>query len=570
MLKQLALATLLDLSILLLLWCVMDPTLPAYFNPLSPWCVMDPTLPAYFNPLSPGGAPAVGGWQDQQQGEQQASLVPAVGGGGQEEAQQQAAGQEEAQQQAAQQESAAAAQQAPGPAIGDFVWNPDWSREEIAHFRTLPAWNTLRTWVQQNLRVFARRTSAAHTTNACQPGKVPGPSGPNGSLKSCGLETFLQVPAVGGGSMSYVQVCLPHAFVHGDGLEIRFVSLASVELDTHMKIQEHACTELLCYLVVSAPARVRLHPSCFRGGTQGIEEFQTKAVDFGRSVGFNTNSLAWQVPEIHAGQPLAASACIGQALAAAPPPVGPAAGPAVGGIDDHVAILTALQGLKINKEYLTLRDRIPTDIAMQLKDLLPKDGLLPFLKQYPNFFEVTISGQVNRKKKPMYTFTVKPSIKDLVTAYGGGASPAVGGQGPTVGDQGPSPVGPAVGGQGGSSSSGGPQPSNTVATLPLGLEPVGSNVSSSPTWQDVSSLSTWHSAAPAVGGLANIPEGTATQWSVQDMVAYLDALYLGHLGPAIIANGLDGHFFLQCTQAELELIGIGFLQWKKIMTYMPQ
>ena len=79
MLKQLALATLLDLSILLLLWCVMDPTLPAYFNPLSPWCVMDPTLPAYFNPLSPGGAR---GWQDQQQGEQQASLVPAVGGGG--------------------------------------------------------------------------------------------------------------------------------------------------------------------------------------------------------------------------------------------------------------------------------------------------------------------------------------------------------------------------------------------------------------------------------------------------------------------------------------------------------
>ena len=54
------------------------------------------------------------------------------------------------------------------------------------------------------------------------------------------------------------------------------------------------------------------------------------------------------------------------------------------------------------------------------------------------------------------------------------------------------------------------------------------------------------------------------------MVAYLDALYLGHLGPAIIANGLDGHFFLQCTQAELELIGIGLLQWKKIMTYMPQ
>ena len=53
------------------------------------------------------------------------------------------------------------------------------------------------------------------------------------------------------------------------------------------------------------------------------------------------------------------------------------------------------------------------------------------------------------------------------------------------------------------------------------------------------------------------------------MVAYLDALSLGHLGPAIIANGIDDCFFLQLTQADLEAIGIGPLQWKKLMTYMP-
>ena len=120
-------------------------------------------------------------------------------------------------------------------------WNPDWSHEEIGQLRTIPEWNTLLTWVAQNMRVIARETLAAHTTTACQPGKVPGPSGPGGSLKACGLDTLLPAPA-DGGSLSYVQVDLPHAFVHGDGLHIRFVSLVSAELTTPMKIQEHACT----------------------------------------------------------------------------------------------------------------------------------------------------------------------------------------------------------------------------------------------------------------------------------------------------------------------------------------
>ena len=107
---------------------------------------------------------------------------------------------------------------------------------------------------------------------------------------------------------------------------------------------------------------------------------------------FCNQSLAWQAPEIHAGLPLAASAYIGQGLFAVPPPVGPAAGPAVGGTVDHVAVLNALRGLKYNKEYLTDKYKIPMVIAMQLKEPLPKEGLLPFLKQYPNVFEVTAVG----------------------------------------------------------------------------------------------------------------------------------------------------------------------------------
>ena len=69
-------------------------------------CAMDPTHP--LPPAVGSVATAVGGGQDQQQGEQQASQVPA------------------------------AAEQAPGPAVGGQIqvwvpqWNPDWSLEEIA------------------------------------------------------------------------------------------------------------------------------------------------------------------------------------------------------------------------------------------------------------------------------------------------------------------------------------------------------------------------------------------------------------------------------------------------------
>ena len=35
-------------------------------------------------------------------------------------------------------------------------------------------------------------------------------------------------------------------------------------------------------------------------------------------------------------------------------------------------------------------------------------------------------------------------------------------------------------------------------------------------------------------------------------------------------NGIDGHFSLQCAQADLQSIGIGPLQWKKNITYIPR
>ena len=167
------------------------------------------------------------------------------------------------------------------------------------------------------------------------------------------MEGCLQ-PAVGSGIN--LQIALPHAFVHGVGLGVRYVSMRIEESAPKKKLQEQSCLELLCYLVVSAPARVRLHPSCFIGGQQKVQEFRMKAVELGNSIGFDERSLAWQVPEVHVGQPLVATVNIGNAESPVPPPcwerpaVGSTGRPAVGG---HAAVLDALRGLHTNKVYLT-------------------------------------------------------------------------------------------------------------------------------------------------------------------------------------------------------------------------
>ena len=54
------------------------------------------------------------------------------------------------------------------------------------------------------------------------------------------------------------------------------------------------------------------------------------------------------------------------------------------------------------------------------------------------------------------------------------------------------------------------------------------------------------------------------------MFTHLDAIKLGHLKQIFRENALDGAFFLQCVQEDLQAIGIGQVQWKKIRMYMPQ
>ena len=76
------------------------------------------------------------------------------------------------------------------------------------------------------------------------------------------------------------------------------------------------------------------------------------------------------------------------------------------------------------------------------------------------------------------------------------------------------------------------------------------------------------SSLPVVGG-NQTPHGIMSDWDVNGMVSLLESISLGHLSKAFIENGLDGAFFLQCSQEELAEIGLTALQFKKIMAYAP-
>ena len=328
----------------------------------------------------------------------------------------------------------------PVPAVGGPnipAWDPAWAQVEIEHFRTLWDWGCFTQLLAKKLCTSPRRALSAHTTTACQPKKA---DGPGGSLKDAGMDDIL--PAVGG--QFFVRVNLPHAFSYGDGLAVTYVSTAEKDAKA---VQNQACLELLCYLVVSAPGRVRLPPGCFVQGGVDIDDFRAKAIEFSQQVGFTEQRLAWQIPEIHTGQPLAALAAFGQhagpgqPLAAmqpiAPPPA--AAGPIEPAVGGDEAVLEILRSLRINTEYQTAQHRIPTAIGKQLEPVLRKHGLLPFLQRYPQYFDVTLTGGVTSNKKPQYTFKMKAAINDVAAiqpAVGGGAAvaaPAVGGLAPAIG-----------------------------------------------------------------------------------------------------------------------------------------
>ena len=147
----------------------------------------------------------------------------------------------------------------------------------LAKARDLESWQGLIKWLEESIQTKPRKLLAAHTTSACQPQKQSGPSGDN--LGRCGMDNIQSAVGDDGKTMCFVEVKLPHAYSHGDGLDIHY---KSESFDGSSEVENHACLELLCFLVMSGPGRVRLPPNAFKLGQDGINEFREKAMAFAR------------------------------------------------------------------------------------------------------------------------------------------------------------------------------------------------------------------------------------------------------------------------------------------------
>ena len=187
----------------------------------------------------------------------------------------------------------------------------------------------------------------------------------------------------------WLEVQLPHAFSCGDGLGLRY---KSESWEDQGMVEGHACLELLCYLVVSAPCRVRLLPKAFRGGAPTVESFKKLAIDFARGL---------------AGDRLVGDrlSLLGSfAMSALPPQVAWSGGsntPAVGGDINDEAVLNILRDLKVNKEYTSAEKgrKVSKAVGLALGAVLPKGGLLPFLQRFPQYFQVSLTGEMTTVKK---------------------------------------------------------------------------------------------------------------------------------------------------------------------------
>ena len=64
--------------------------------------------------------------------------------------------------------------------------------------------------------------------------------------------------------------------------------------------------------------------------------------------------------------------------------------------------------------------------------------------------------------------------------------------------------------------------------------------------------------------------GQCQAWSIDDVVAYLGRLGLGHVSEAFRANGVDGAFLDTLSEEDLvQELGLSKLQARKVMSRLP-
>ena len=407
--------------------------------------------------------------------------------------------------------------------------------QELEAMKELEEWEALWRAAERHV-LHPRRALAQHVTTACQPQKEEGPAHP--SLKHCGIEN--PIPA-SGGHVS-IELKIPNAFCDGDGLEIVYVSPAFPNLAS---AQKHACLELLCFLLVTAPTKVIMHPHEYINHLTSIEElraigqevrarYMQKMPAFGGTI-----SMAERITDMlpRARPPSKRS----MTRTDIPPPPGlamtrtdipPPPGLAIGANDDFVVQM--LQD-RLIPEQRYANNKLPVWVW-------PK-GLLPFLQRHSTIFEINYTGGTNRNNKARFQCATQPPPPPLPAAAASGAMPC-GATQPPASKKSPPTFGATQK----------PVPPPPVRQPPLPSMPSSSTAS----------------ASGEVKSGAAMPGDTVAQWKVQDVQTYLNFLELGHLTDMVRAEGIDGQALMECSEADLQEIGFSKFQSKKIKQRLPQ
>ena len=183
-----------------------------------------------------------------------------------------------------------------------------------------------------------------------------------------------------------------------------------------------------------------------------------------------------------------------------------------GGCVDDNAVLDAFAPLKLTKAYYP--HRLPACMWLRLNSLLPKGGLKPFMQRHPDIFCIEAGDAPNMWK---FKLLASPIAQP---ADGGHAQAAIAPSAACEHAAASDPMAPP------------PGLSNYVSAAPqhppLAAPPLYSQQDHQ--WQPMALVppSAQHSRA------------AVRQWSVGNVVQFLQTLALGHMADQVMYNGLDG------------------------------
>ena len=245
--------------------------------------------------------------------------------------------------------------------------------KEIEDLRTFPAWTTFVSSVSRAISGAPRHALSQHVTTSCQPQRMPGVCE---SLKSCGADEVHQRAD----GMNECHVALENLLEFGDGRALNYVSVGHRRFKD---AQVAAFVEILSYILFLGPRYLRTHENQWYAGLlQAVKsdaESELRNRLGPRGVSARAPSGQWS--------PLAAPSTPeeGQATRTSThdgyQPPAAWENPA----DRDTEVLWALSQVPRHREN---RAQLPRNVWPVLLRLLPLGGLVPFLRRFPEQFEV--------------------------------------------------------------------------------------------------------------------------------------------------------------------------------------